>query len=107
MPEVARGDRVDQVRSQTGSGNKCAFPTLTSTDERSPNVRVNGVGAVRLGDKVLSHSAAGCVPESPPLSTASKTVRVNGRGIGRKGDNYVGSGYNLIETGSSNVRAGG
>lgn len=104
---IARGNKIDVVQSQTGSGKKCAFPMLTSTDECSSNVRANGVGAVRLGDKVSVHNAAGCGPESPPLSTASSTVRVNGRGIGRKGDNYAGSGFNLIQTGSLNVRAGG
>lgn len=107
MKPVARGNSTDTVLSATGSGFRCRFPTQTSTNACSPNVRVNGIGAVRIGDAVSVHTLTDCGPESPPLSTGSSTVRVNGKGVGRLGDNYAGDGSNIIQSGSQNVRAGG
>jgi len=107
MKPVARGNSKDKVLSATGSGFKCRSPLITSTNQCSPNVRVNGIGVVRIGDIVSVHTMSGCTPESPPLSTGSSTVRVNGRGVGRLGDNYAGDGSNIIQSGSQNVRAGG
>ena len=107
MPAVARGDGVDSVLSQTGSGKKCRFPSNTSTDECSGNVFVNSIGVVRQGDRVRKHNKTNCVPESPGLSSFSSTVFINGRGCGRLGDNYQGDGFNRITSGSSNVFAGG
>jgi uncharacterized Zn-binding protein involved in type VI secretion len=107
MKPVARGNSADAVLSATGSGFQCKSPTQTSTNACSPNVRVNGIGAVRIGDVVSVHNMSFCVLESPPLSTGSSTVRVNGKGVGRLGDNYAGDGSNIILSGSQNVRAGG
>ena len=107
MASVARGNSTDTVLSATGSGFKCRSPIQTSTNVCSPNVRVNGIGVVRIGDAVTVHTMSDCVPESPALSSGSSTVRVNGKGVGRLGDNYAGDGSNIIQSGSSNVRAGG
>ncbi len=71
--------------------------------EGSLNVYVNGTGAVRIGDKVVSH---GMLPHSPtpPMVSGSITVKVNGLGVCRAGD--VASCGHAI-TGSTNVFAGG
>lgn len=103
---VARGDAIDSVASDTGSGPGCGNPLTTATDECSGDVKVNGTGVVREGDKVASHSKTTCVPESPTLSTFSGTVKANGKWLGRSGDNYAGDGANTISSGSDNVSAG-
>ena len=106
MPAVARGDHTDTVDSDTGSGINCPNPLTTSTNECSGNVFVNGIGVVRKGDKVTSHTKSGCKNESPSLGTFSATVFANNKNIGRKGDNYPGDGANTITSGSKNVFAG-
>ena len=71
----------------------------------SLNVKINGKGAVRIGDTVASH---GLPPHSPtpPMVSGSKNpngVFVNGIGVCRAGD--VASCGHAI-TGSTNVSAG-
>lgn len=104
MPPVARGSGGDSVFSKTGSGRNCAKPVTTATDACSGDVFFNGKGAVRAGDTVASHSAAGCGPDGSGLTSFSGTVLVNGKGIGRIGDQYTGD--NTITSGSSNIFAG-
>lgn len=104
MPAAARGDGVDQVQSQTGSGLNCAFPLLTATDECSDDVFINGTGIVREGDRVAAHPALGCGPDESVLTTFSSTVIINGKGAGRLGDQYTPD--NTIITGSQNVFIG-
>ena len=69
----------------------------------SLNVKINGTGAVRIGDTVASH---GLSPHSPipPMVSGSTTVRVNGIGVCRAGD-VASCGHPI--TGSTNVFAGG
>ena len=69
----------------------------------SLNVRANGLGIVRLLDRVASH---GLPPHSPtpPMITSSSTVRVNGRGVVRLGD-FAKCGH-VIGPGSFNIFAG-
>jgi uncharacterized Zn-binding protein involved in type VI secretion len=105
MPAAARGDGADKVDSKTGSGRRCAFPLITSTDECSPNVFVNGIGCVREGDKVAPHPRRGCETDESVLTTFSPNVFVNGKGFGRLGDQYTSD--NTIITGSSNVFVNG
>lgn len=105
MPAVARGNGTDSVFSKTGTGRNCASPLTTSTDECSGNVRVNGVGVVRIGDKVAVHNKGGCVPDESVLTSGSSKVRANGKAIGRIGDQYTAD--NTITSGSSNVFIGG
>ena len=73
------------------TGHGC-FPPRVST-AGSPDVRVNGIPAHRLGDAWDSH----CCPDqgchTSVLATGSTTVRVNGIPLGRVTD--------LIECGSS------
>lgn len=104
MAEAARGDGVDVVQSQTGSGLNCAFPLITATDECSPDVFVNGIGLVREGDRVAPHPFVGCGPDESVLTTFSSTVYANGKRAGRKGDQYTPD--NTIITGSTNTFIG-
>jgi uncharacterized Zn-binding protein involved in type VI secretion len=104
MPAVARKDGKDSVASPDGSGDGCGFPSTQATDQGSSNVFINGIGAVRQGDAMRTHSGPGCIPHSPTLSSFSSSVFVNGRGIGRKDDVYSG---HRITSGSDDVFAGG
>ena len=105
MPAVARKDSKDTVASPDGSGVCCGSPSTQSTDEGSSNVFINGIGAVREADAMITHNYAGpcCNPHAPKLSSFSSTVFVNGKGIGRLGDDYS---SHVISSGSSNVFAG-
>ena len=103
MPGAARGAGTDSVLSDDGSGYKCRAPMSTSTMEASTNVLVNGIGSVRIGDRVAPHPRSGCSLDTSALSRASSKVLVNGRGMGRMGDIY---GPNTITSGSSNVIVG-
>ena len=103
MPGAARGAGRDSVQSFDGTGKKCAVPMRTSTMACSTNVIVNGIGAVRIGDRVAPHPRRGCSLDTSSLSRASMKVLINGRGAGRMGDAY---GPNVIISGSSNVIIG-
>lgn len=105
MPEAARGNGTDTVASLTGAGINCAFPLTTATDQCSGDVFVNGIGAVREGDRVANHPTVGCGPDTSVLTTFSGTVKINGKGAGRKGDQYTGD--NTITSGSATVLIGG
>lgn len=105
MPAAARAQGTDSVFSLTGAGYKCMVPTNTKTgDAGSPTVSINGKPAVRKGDKVGPHSAAGCSPDTSSLSTGSSTVKIDGQPAGRIGDQYGGD--NFIISGSHNVFIG-
>lgn len=102
MPEVARKSGADSVSTKHGC------QSVTTTDEGSSNVFVNGIGVVRRGDKNMSHTApigprGSCRPHTMALSSYSGTVFANGLNIGRRGDRY---GIEEIISGSTNVFAG-
>lgn len=116
MPEAARGDAtetVDTVHPASGDANtldsiQCDVdPIITSTNECSGDVFVNGIGVVRLGDKVTAHPfpSSGCQTHEPTLAVGSSTVFINGKAAGRKDDTY-GCGAK-ITSGSGNVNIGG
>jgi uncharacterized Zn-binding protein involved in type VI secretion len=101
---AARGNGVDDVYSKTGTKKNCRRPRMTKTDQCSPDVFINGVGAVREGDRVALHPAQGCGPDLSVLTKGSSTVFVNGKAAGRIGSQYTGD--NTITTGSKNVFIG-
>lgn len=103
MPGVARGDKVDDVAVDHGTGVACLSATTQKTDVCSGNVFLNGTGIVRRGDAMVSHPAAGCPPHAPGLSTHSASVFANGKQVGRLGDLYTGG--HVISTASGNVFA--
>jgi uncharacterized Zn-binding protein involved in type VI secretion len=88
-----------------------SVPLTSASVAGSSNVLVNGIGVVRKGDVMVAHPDGNpCVPapvlHTPTLTTASSTVFVNGKAIGRVGDDYVMGVSHIITTGSSNVFAG-
>jgi len=103
MPGAARGAGRDRVQSIDGTGKKCRVPMRTATLACSTNVIVNGIGIVRIGDRVAPHPRTGCSIDTSSLSRASIKVLVNNRGAGRMGDIY---GPNTIVSGSTNVIIG-
>ena len=98
MPAVCRGDSVDADVPHCSGMNR---------DQRSDNVKVNGTGISRQGDNNTTHllPPAPCPSHAAPIATGSSTVFINGKGCGRIGDAI--SGCTSVETGSSNVFAGG
>lgn len=102
---AARGDGVDTVLSNTGSGPLCLLPLVTATNQCSGDVFANGTGIVRQDDIVEIHPSAGCGVDASPLTTFSTTVFINGKGAGRLGDQYTGD--NTITSGSPSVFIGG
>lgn len=112
MP-VARKDQVDSVACIDGTLNgecepgvpRCDGPSTQATNDGATNVRVNGIGVVRLGDAMKPHTyGCFCPIHAPALSTCSASVRVNGLGIARIGDEY--SSGHVISTGAGDVSAG-
>ena len=103
---VARMSSTDTVAAPDGAGVCCVDPSVQSTDQGSGDVRVNGIGVVRISDAMITHLYPGtcCNPHAPILTTSSTTVRVNGRGLGRLNDLYV---DHKISSGSPNVFCGG
>ena len=101
MPAAARAN-VDVVFSISGSGYHCLAPVVATTGAGSPNVIINGSGAVRLGDLVGPHTRRGCGGlDTSLLTSGSLTVIINGQPAGRIGDQYTAD--NTITTGSPTV----
>ncbi|MEN3793411.1 PAAR domain-containing protein [Fulvimarina sp. MAC3] len=99
MPPVHR-------KSDTGSGHACHFPPSNATGG-SPDVFVNKLAVMRVGDSYAPHACAPC-PQPPhprALAEGSSTVFVNGRPIGRIGDAIDCGGS--AASGSGDVFAGG
>lgn len=96
MPAVAR-------LNDSCSGHGCWPPRPNAS--ASPNVRVNGRGAHRVGDGWQAHTCI-AIPQTHAsvLASGSGTVNVNGRPLGRVGD-AVACG-SVVATGSGNVNAG-
>jgi uncharacterized Zn-binding protein involved in type VI secretion len=71
----------------------------------SGNVRANGIGISRQGDKNTVHLLPGspCPAHSTVISQGSTTVFVNGKPCGRVGDPTC----TAVAAGSPNVFAGG
>lgn len=115
MPSVARmsgTEPVNTVHVSVGDANTeddCVCdesPQIIGTDGGSGNVFANGIGIVRAGDPVQSHTfPCDCAVHAPGLVSFSGTVFANGKNMGRQGDTY-GCGA-VILTGSGNVFAGG
>ena len=70
-----------------GSGHGCHFPPSAAV-EGSPDVLVNGIPAVRVGDAYAAHGCPSCPAPSHgrALAQGSPTVLINGRPAGRIGD---------------------
>lgn len=91
----------------TRLGDSCTghtpWPPRSSTTA-SPNVRINGIPAHRVGDAWSVHCDPDGACHSGALAAGSSKVRVNGLALGRVGD-PVDCGSS-VATGSPNVTAG-
>ncbi len=89
-----------------GSGHGCHFPPSPAI-QGSPDVLVNSIPAVRVGDAYLPHPCPVC-PQPPhprSLAAGSPTVIINNKAAGRVGDAISCGGNHAA--GSPNVLIGG
>lgn len=84
------------------TGHGC-YPPRANVNA-SPNVKVNGIGAHRVGDAWAVHGCGTCTPHGSSQGSGSSTVFVNGMPLARVGDNVACGSSNA--TGSGNVFAG-
>lgn len=122
MPAVAQKSGVSTVAATDGAqGSLCGTrptrfnwntPTTQASAAGSDNVFVEGVGAVREGDAMVSHPdgnpcTTSPINHAPTLSTFSPNVFVNGKALGRVGDKYDSDGHydHTITSGASTVIA--
>ncbi|MDB6183278.1 PAAR domain-containing protein [Paracoccus fistulariae] len=77
MPSVSR-------KTDLGAGHdRCAGTPAISG---SPDVELNGLPALRLGDRLEPHSCSKHKPHERTVAEGSSTVFVNGRSLVRIGD---------------------
>lgn len=96
MPSVA-------VKGSVCSGHDC-FPPRPNI-EASSDVKVNGKGVHREGDKYEMHSCPDKGSHDAVLAKGSSTVNINGKPAGRIGDEV--SCGSVVADGSANVKIGG
>lgn len=92
-------------KGDVGSSHACHFPPSIATGG-SPDVFVNGLPAMRVGDEYAPHGCSVC-PEGShgrKLSQGSRSVFINGLPSGRIGDAIDCGGH--AQTGSANVFIG-
>lgn len=83
----------------------CSGFTIASA---SRDVKVNGRGVARVGDKSTVHmrpAGKKCIPHVSRIARGSRSVKVNGKGVARKGDPF--SGCTAVASGSFSVLVGG
>lgn len=96
MPAATRnGDNC------TGHDDCPAVPLV----EYSPNVKINGLGAGRVGDHYSSHGCLVHAGHQDVIAAGSSTVFINGRPAARTGDAVSIGG--MVRDGSPNVNIGG
>ena len=108
MPLICQGQGTAQVTTDHANPPGCSSPSIQMSDQNSPNVTIEGVGVVRLGDTMSPHSTPvqNCAPHAPILDSGSPNVFVNGLAVARVGDTYAGPGSHVITAvGQSTVTA--
>jgi len=106
MFNVARGNSVDTVASEDGTGFCCGSPATHSTDKCSKTVFVNNIGVVRQTDTMIPHlTAVGgcCVEHKPPMVKCSTLVFVEKLGLARLNDIYILGVNHVVSSGSPNT----
>ena len=93
-------------KTDAGSGHDCHFPPSAATGG-SPDVFVNGLPQMRVGDAYEPHACPSCPkpPHGRALAVGSGTVFVNGKPAGRVGDAIDCGG--AADSGSGDVFIGG
>lgn len=89
-------------KGDTESGHSCHYPATAATSG-SPDVFVNDIPAVRVGDSYAAHGCSSCPAPDHARKQAkgSPTVFINGRPAARIGDAIDCGGQ--AQTGSGNV----
>ncbi|WP_082830728.1 MULTISPECIES: PAAR domain-containing protein [unclassified Pseudovibrio] len=90
-------------KGDIASGHGCFPPTPSVAG--SPDVFVNQIAVVRVGDGVAPHGCKKCPSHGRAMNAGSGTVFVNGRAVCRIGD-AVGCGGSA-SVGSGDVEIGG
>ncbi|WP_082830726.1 PAAR domain-containing protein [Pseudovibrio sp. W74] len=90
-------------KGDIASGHGCFPPTPSVAG--SPDVFVNQIAVVRVGDSVAPHGCKKCPSHGRSMSAGSGTVFVNGRAVCRVGDAVACGGSASV--GSGDVEIGG
>lgn len=106
MPAQGRLGDKSYVASDAHGCPSCAHPAIGPAVSGSPNVLVNGMPALRLGDNGV-HSSC-CGPNTWTAVAGSGTVLINNKPAHRLGDadQHCGGAGKLVE-GSPDVLVGG
>jgi len=106
MPPQARLGHIAKIPNDAHGGKCCSHACQGPAIEGSPNVNVNGMPALRIGDPGI-HSGC-CGANTWRAKTGSKVVMINGKGAHREGDatRHCGGMGTLIK-GSPDVFTGG
>jgi uncharacterized Zn-binding protein involved in type VI secretion len=108
MPGQARLGDLSEVMADAHGCPGCPHHCVGPAIQGSPNVFVNGMPAVRVGDKGMH--AACCGPNMWTAQLGSATVKINGKNAHRKDDmdKHCGlPGIGKIITASVDVETGG
>ncbi len=105
-PAQARLGDKSQISEDSHGCPACPHPCVGPAVEGSPDVNVNGLPAIRVGDPGV-HSAC-CGPNTWVAKAGSASVFINGKKAHRKddADTHCGGTGKMIE-GSSDVFTGG
>jgi uncharacterized Zn-binding protein involved in type VI secretion len=106
MPAAGRLGDKSQIQADAHGCPACPHPGVGPAIAGSPNVNINSMPALRMGDPGIH--AACCGPNTWTALSASGTVIINGKGAHRKDDQdqHCGGMGKLIE-GSPDVNIGG
>lgn len=106
MPGLGRVGDVSQCPADAHGCPLCPHPAAGPAAAGSPDVTVNGLPALRVGDKG-AHIAC-CGPNTWEAVVGSATVTINGKPAHRMGDldRHCG-GVGTLQVGSPNVNVGG
>ena len=88
--------------NDVGSAHGCFPPNQII--QKSDDVLINGLPAVRVGDAVAFHGCLTCPPHGRNIAQGSSSVVINDRPAARVGDAIDCGG--VIETGSDDVMIG-
>jgi uncharacterized Zn-binding protein involved in type VI secretion len=104
-PQCRLGDKSN-VPADAHGCPACPHPCVGPAIIGSPDVMVNGLPAIRVGDKGIH--AACCGTNMWTAQQGSTTVKINGQDAHRQGDpdTHCGGSGQMIE-GSTNVMTGG
>lgn len=90
-------------RKGDNGSDHAGFPP-TPAIAGSPDVEINGLPALRLGDAFAPHDKPKHPPHPRALAAGSGTVEINGKPAGRVGDAIDCGG--VIDSGSGDVEIG-